>query len=572
MSKGTFQMHDGHRFRFLYPLILLLVLSCQSQQKFDIVISQGTIYDGSGGAPYVADIAISGDRIAGIGDYSGAEATTIIEAGEMAVAPGFINMLSWATESLIVDGKSESDIRQGVTLEVMGEGWSMGPLSEELKESMKSMQGDIRFDITWTTLGEYLQYLEDKGVACNVASFVGATTLRLHQIGGENRPPTAEELDKMKELAAQAMREGAMGLGSSLIYAPAFYADTEELIELARVVAGFDGMYISHLRSEGDHWLAAIDELIRISKEAGLPAEIYHLKAGGQHNWDKLEEAIARIDSARDAGLEITTDMYNYVAGATGLDASMPPWVQEGTFADWSNRLQQPGIRQRVIEEMKRPGDDWENLYFAAGTADNLLLIGFKIDSLKYLTGKNLKEVAELHRKSPEETAIDLVINDGSRVETAYFLMSEENVRKQVQLPYMSFGSDAASMAPVDPFTRSSTHPRAYGNFARLLGKYVREERLIPLEEAIYKLTTLPATNLKLKERGALKEQYFADLVIFDPDSVQDHATFEHPHQYSTGVRDVIVNGVPVLRNGDHTGAMPGRFIKGPGFRETTAQ
>ena len=565
-------MHDGHRFRFLYPLILLLVLSCQSQQKFDIVISQGTIYDGSGGAPYVADIAISGDRIAGIGDYSGAEATTIIEAGEMAVAPGFINMLSWATESLIVDGKSESDIRQGVTLEVMGEGWSMGPLSEELKESMKSMQGDIRFDITWTTLGEYLQYLEDKGVACNVASFVGATTLRLHQIGGENRPPTAEELDKMKELAAQAMREGAMGLGSSLIYAPAFYADTEELIELARVVAGFDGMYISHLRSEGDHWLAAIDELIRISKEAGLPAEIYHLKAGGQHNWDKLEEAIARIDSARDAGLEITTDMYNYVAGATGLDASMPPWVQEGTFADWSNRLQQPGIRQKVIEEMKRPGDDWENLYFAAGTADNLLLIGFKIDSLKYLTGKNLKEVAELHRKSPEETAIDLVINDGSRVETAYFLMSEENVRKQVQLPYMSFGSDAASMAPVDPFTRSSTHPRAYGNFARLLGKYVREERLIPLEEAIYKLTTLPATNLKLKERGALKEQYFADLVIFDPDSVQDHATFEHPHQYSTGVRDVIVNGVPVLRNGDHTGAMPGRFIKGPGFRETTAQ
>ena len=572
VPKRAFQVHERYRVRLLYPLIfsILLLASCQPEEKYDLIILNGTVYDGSGSAPIDADIAINGDRIVAIGDFDSDQSENVIDASGMAVAPGFINMLSWATETLIVDGKSQGDIRQGVTLEVMGEGWSMGPLNNELKKGMEDMQGDIKFDIEWQTLGEYLQFLEDKGVSCNVASFVGATTLRMHQMGGANRAPTPEELDVMRDLTRQAMKEGAMGVGSSLIYAPAFYADTEELIEICKVASEYGGMYISHLRSEGDHWLEAIDELIRISREANIPAEIYHLKAGGRHNWPKWELAIAKIDSARDAGLQITTDMYNYVAGATGLDASMPPWVQEGTYQDWSNRLQDPAIRKKVIEEMKKPGPDWENLYFAAGTPENLLLIGFKNDSLKYLTGKTLKEAAEIKGLSPEETAIQLVIEDGSRVGTAYFLMSEENVQKQIKLPYMSFGSDAESMAPVDPFTRSSAHPRAYGNFARLLGKYVRDEKLISLEEAIYKLTTLPATNLKIKERGALKEGFYADVVIFNPNTVQDHATFAEPHQFSTGVSDVFVNGVQVLKEGEHTGELPGRFVKGPGYVNTS--
>jgi N-acyl-D-amino-acid deacylase len=548
-------------------LIASVLISCGGPD-YDIIIRNGMVYDGSGSAPIEADVAINADTIAFIGDLSEKTGNEELDANGMAVSPGFINMLSWAVESLIVDGRSQSDIRQGVTLEVMGEGTSMGPLNHQMKELIIADQGDFKFDIEWTTLGEYLQYLEDKGISTNVASFVGAGTLRIHELGFEDREPTAEELEKMKTLAAAAMEEGAMGIGSSLIYAPDFFASTEELIALCKVAAEYDGMYISHMRSEGDYWLEAIDELIRIAKEANIPAEIYHLKAGGKANWTKLDDAIGKIDSAREEGLKITTDMYNYIAGATGLDASMPPWVQEGGYDEWARRLQDPGIRKKVKAEMMAKGAGWENLYFAAGSADKLILNGFKNDSLRYLTGKSLKEVAEMRGTGYEETAMDLVWQDGSRVGTIYFLMSEENVKKQIVLPYMSFGSDAGSIAPEGQFLQYSPHPRAYGNFARLLGKYVREEKVIPLADAIRKLTHQPATNLKIKKRGLLAPGYFADVVVFDPESISDHATFDEPHQYSTGVSDVWVNGTRVLKNGEHTGASGGRFVKGPGYKK----
>jgi N-acyl-D-amino-acid deacylase len=550
----------------IFTLIVSVTLFSCSSPDYDIIIRHGKIYDGSGAAAISADLAINSDTIAFVGDLAEKSGKQEIDAEGKAVSPGFINMLSWSTESLIADGLSQSDIRQGVTLEVMGEGWSMGPLNDKMKDESVASQGDFKYDIKWTTLGEYLQYLEDKGISTNVASFVGATTLRIHEIGFEDREPTSEELEKMKALAATAMEEGALGIGSSLIYAPAFYAGTDELIELCKVAAKYDGMYISHMRSEGDYWLEAIDELIHIAKEASIPAEIYHLKAGGKSNWSKMDTAIGKIDSARDAGLNITTDMYNYVAGATGLDASMPPWVQEGGYVEWAKRLQYPEIRAKVKSEMMAKGEGWENLYFAAGSPDKLILVGFRNDSLKYLTGKSLKEVAELRGTDYEETAMDLVWQDGSRVGTVYFLMSEDNVKKQIALPYMSFGSDAGSLAPEGHFLKSNPHPRAYGNFARLLGKYVREEKVISLEDAIRKLTSQPATNLKLKKRGLLEPGYFADVVIFDPETISDHATFDEPHQYATGVRDVWVNGIQVLKNGEHTGASGGRFVKGPGF------
>ncbi len=547
-------------------LISSLLVACSTAYDYDILIRNGQILDGTGSDRFTGDIGINGDKIGAVGNLAGSRGKVEIDAEGNAVTPGFINMLSWATESLIIDGKSESDIRQGVTLEVMGEGWSMGPLNEEMKAEQKAFQKDFYYDIEWTTLGEYLQYLEDRGISTNIASFVGATTLRIHEIKEEDRPPTEEELERMKALARTAMEEGAMGIGSSLIYAPAFYAETEELIELCKVASEYEGMYISHMRSEGDNWLEAINELIRIAKEADIPAEIYHLKAGGKHNWPKWEAAIAKIDSARETGLKITTDMYNYTAGATGLDASMPPWVQEGGYGEWANRLKDPAIRKRVEAEMKQKGDNWENLYFAAGTPENLLLVGFRNDTLRYLTGKTLMEVSEMRGTSPEETAMDLVIQDSSRVGTVYFLMSEENVRKQIALPYMSFGSDAESSAPVEPFTNYNPHPRAYGNFARLLGKYVREEQIITLEEAVRKLTSLPASNLKIKDRGILREGYYADIAIFDPETIIDKATFADPHQFAEGMIHVLVNGEQVLAYGKHTGATPGRVVRGPGW------
>ncbi len=558
-----------YKWRLLFSICFVSTFfSCAPTPDYQIILRGGTIVDGSGDPKFIGDIAINADTITAIGNLENFIGTSEIDISDLIVAPGFINMLSWSIESLIVDGKSESDIRQGVTLEVMGEGTSMGPWNEKMKAEKKAFQKDVIYDIEWTTLGEYLEFLEKKGVSTNVASFVGATTLRIHEMGEEDRPPTEMELNNMKSLVRQAMEEGAMGIGASLIYAPAFYASTDELIELSKVAAEYDGMYISHLRSEGDFWLEAIDETIQIAKVAGIRAEIYHLKAAGAHNWYKWEIAIAKIDSARRQGIELTTDMYTYTAGATGLDAAMPPWVQEGGYGEWAKRLQDPDIRKRVSQEMTAKGDGWENLYFAAGDSKNLILVGFRNDSLRYLTGKTLMEVAEMRNTSPEETAMDLVVQDSSRVGTVYFLMSEENVRKQVQLPYMSFGSDAASMAPIEPFTNSNPHPRAYGNFARLLGKYVREEKLISIEEAIRKLTYLPASNLRLSNRGLIREGYFADLVIFDPETVTDRATFNNPHQFAEGMIHVFVNGEQVLKYGEHTGATPGRFIKGPGFND----
>lgn len=552
----------------LLLLLAITISSCSSPTTYDILIKNGTIADGSGNQTYVGSVAINADTIAAIGELKNAKGTLEIDATGLVVAPGFINMLSWATESLIEDGKSQGDIRQGVTLEVFGEGWSMGPLSEKMKQEMPTSQGDIKYDIDWSTLEEYLQSLVKRGISPNVASFIGATTVRINHIGYEDRAPTDEEMESMKAMVRQAMEDGALGVGSSLIYAPAFYSSTEELIELCKVASEYDGMYISHMRSEGNRLLESIDELMRIANEANIRAEIYHLKMSGKENWKKYDDVVKKIDSARAAGLHITTDMYTYVAGATGLDASMPPWVQEGGYDKWSERLQNPAIRKKVLEEMRTPTDEWENLMLAAGTPDNLLLVGFENDSLRHYTGKTLTEVAKIHGKSPEETAMDLVVADGSRVGTVYFLMTEDNVKKQVALPYMSFGSDAGSMAPEGVFMNSSTHPRAYGNFARVLGKYVRDENVISIEEAVRKLTSLPASNLKINKRGSLTEGYFADLAIFNPDTIQDHATFAEPHQYSTGMVHVFVNGQQVLKDGEHTGATPGQVVRGPGYKD----
>ncbi|WP_419162247.1 N-acyl-D-amino-acid deacylase family protein [Candidatus Palauibacter sp.] len=533
---------------------------------YDVVIRGGTVYDGSGDPPRVADVAIAGDTIAGIGDFAAASATTTIDATGHAVSPGFINMLSWATESLIVDGRSLSDVRQGVTLEVFGEGSSMGPLNPEMKRDMAERQGDLRFEVPWTSLGEYLDHLAARGVATNVASYIGATTVRVHEIGYEDRPPTPEELGRMQDLVRDAMREGALGVGSSLIYAPAFYAGTDELIALASAAGEFGGGYISHMRSEGNRLLEAVDELITIAREAGVRAEIYHLKAAGSENWDKLDRVIERVEAARAEGLEITADMYTYTAGSTGLDAAMPPWIHEGGHDAMIERLREPATRERIAVEMRTPTDEWENLLLAAGSPDRALLVGFRQDSLKYLTGRTLAEVAAARGTGIEETAMDLVVQDDSRVGTVYFMMSEDNVRRQIALPWVSFGSDAGSLAPEEPFILSSTHPRAYGNFSRLLGRYVRDEQVIPLEEAIRKLTSLPAANLRLEGRGRIAPGYFADVVVFDPGTIGDHATFEEPHQLATGVRDVFVNGEQVLAEGEPTGATPGQVVRGPGW------
>ncbi len=552
-------------YRFVALLPFVIIGACTSAPEHDLIIRNGTIVDGTGLQAYVGDLAVDDDQITAVGDLGEARGALEIDAENLIVAPGFINMLSWAGDRLIEDGRSQSDIRQGVTLEVFGEGSSGGPLNDQMKRGEVASQGDITFDIEWTTLGEYLQYLVKKGVSTNVASFVGATTLRIHEVGYDDRPPTDEELDRMRALVRQAMEEGALGIGSSLIYAPAFYAQTDELIELSKVAAEYDGMYISHMRSEGNALLESIDELLTIAKEAGIRSEIYHLKAAGEANWDKLDTAISKIEAARTQGLEITADMYNYTAGSTGLDAAMPPWVQEGGYDAWAERLQDPEIRERMHHEITTPTNEWENLMLAAGS-EATLLVEFKNPALREYTGQTLAAVAEQRGTSIPDTIMDLVIEDGSRVQVVYFLMSEENIKQQLKLPWVSFSSDAGSMAPEGVFLNNSTHPRAYGNFARLLGKYVRDEKVISLEEAIRKLTSLPASNLRIQGRGQLSPGYFADIVVFDPTSIQDHATYEEPHQYATGMHHVWVNGTRVLADGDHTGAMPGRVVRGPGW------
>lgn len=548
----------------------MILAACQ-KQKFELIIRGGTVYDGSGKPGVLTDVGINADTIAAIGDLSKAEGKTEIDATGLAVAPGFINMLSWATETLIIDGKSQADIRQGVTLEVFGEGWSMGPLNEKMKADMRADMArnpDWKYEIDWTTLNEYLESMQRRGVSPNIASFIGATSVRIHELGYANRLPTNEEMERMKTLVKQAMEDGALGVGSSLIYAPANYSNTEELIELCKVAGEYGGMYITHMRSEGDNIFGAVNETIRIARESKLPAEIYHLKMAGQKNWEKLDSVLSMIEEANRSGVKVTTDMYTYVAGATGLDASMPPWVQEGGIKDWIKRLQDPKIRKRALDEMRKPSDTWENLLLMAGGPERVLLLDFANDSLKRFTGKTLAEVSQLYGKSPEETAMDLVIADSTRVGTAYFMMSEENVKRQIALPYMSFGSDAGSPATEGVFLKSSNHPRAYGNFARLLGKYVRDEKVIPLEEAIRRLTSLPASNLNIKKRGSLTSGYYADIAIFDAAKIQDHATFENPHQYSTGMVHVFVNGTQVLKEGEHTGAKPGRVVRGPGWKK----
>ena len=534
-------------------------------ENFDVLIKGGTVYDGTGRAPRRADVAIKGDRIVAIGNLRTARAHNVVDAQGLAVAPGFINMLSWSTESLIVDGRSQGEVRQGVTTQIMGEGWSMGPLNERMKKQVVAEQDDIKFDVEWTTLAEYLKYLEKRGVSQNVASYVGATTVRQYVLGESDVQPTPAQLQEMRELVRQAMEEGALGVGSSLIYAPAFYAKTEELIELCKVAARYKGKYISHLRSEGNEWVEAVEELIRISREAGLPAEIYHIKAAGRQNWDKVDRVLALINAARRTGLKITADMYMYPAGATGLNASLPPWALDGGYEALFKRLEDPATRQKIAAEVRTPSDKWENLYLAAGSPDRLLLVGFKSEKLKPLTGKTLAEVAQMRGKDPVETIMDLVVEDRSRVGTVYFLMSEENIKKELRQPWVSLGSDGASTAPEGVFLRSSTHPRSYGNFARLLGKYVREEKVISLSEAVRRLTGLPATNLGLDRRGFLRIGMFADVAVFDPQTIADRATFENPHQYSVGMQHVFVNGVQVLKDGEHTGAKPGKALWGPG-------
>ena len=552
----------------LFSVLLFSVIACVPPKatKYDVLIKNAMIYDGTGGAPFAGAIGINADTIAAIGALEeSAVGTDELDAEGLAVSPGFINMLSWATVSLLKDGRGMSDIKQGVTLEVMGEGMSMGPLNEKMKERMATQLDEET--VAWNTLGEYLQFLEDKGVSLNVASFLGATTLRIHEIGYENRPPTAEEMEAMRVLTRQAMEEGAMGIGSSLIYAPAFYAGTDELTELCRVAGEYGGMYITHMRSEANRLLEGIDEVIAIARGANCAAEIYHLKAGGRENWFKMDLAIEKINQAREEGLSITTDMYTYTAGSTGLDAAMPPAIQEGGYEAWATRLKDPRQRPAIKAAMKTNAQDWENLYYHAG-AENVLLVGFRNEELreKY-TGKTLAEVADIMGVEPEDAAMDLVIEDGSRVQVVYFLMSEENIKKQLKLPYLSFGSDAGALAAEGDFLKSMTHPRAYGNFARLLGKYVREEKVIPLAEAIRKLTSLPASNLKITKRGLLQRGYFADIVIFDPETIADRATYQQPHQYAVGIEHVFVNGGHVLKYGEHTGATPGRFIKGPGWK-----
>lgn len=550
----------------IITLLFIVILSACSRQQYDVIIKNGMIYDGNGGAAFKADIAIKGDTIAFIGDGSKVTAKKNIDAKGMAVSPGFINMLSWAPTSLMIDGNSQGDIRQGVTLEVFGEGGSMGPLNAKMKQQMIDDQtGSLKLPVAWNTLGEYMHYMEKKGISCNIASFVGATTIREHVIGEDNRAPTDAELLQMQALVKQAMEEGALGVGSSLIYPPAFFAKTDELIALCKAAAPYGGGYISHMRSEGNNFIEAVNELITIAKEAKVHGEIYHLKAGGKDNWPKMDSVIKIVEHARANGLDIAANMYTYTAGATGMTAAMPPSLQDGGFGKLWTRLQDPDIRKEMIAAMKTNAKDWENLYYGAGGADKVLLLGFRRDSLFKYAGKTLAEVAKIRNTSPEDCAIDLIIQDSSRVEVAYFLMSEENVKKQIALPWVSFGSDAASGSNEGIFLEQSNHPRAYGNFARVLGKYVREEKVIPLELAIHKLSKVAANSLHLSKYGELKVGKNADILVFDPATISDHATYEKPIQYATGMIHVFVNGKQVLKDGAHTNAKPGKFVKGEG-------
>ncbi|MCL4560681.1 MAG: D-aminoacylase [Chloroflexi bacterium] len=534
---------------------------------YDLILHGGTIYDGGGVAPFTGDVAVVGQKIAAVGRLDGASARQVVDVSGLAVAPGFINIMSWAPITLIIDGKSQSDIRQGITLEVFGEGWSEGPLTDEMRLEVLAQQGDLKYEVPWTSLGDYLEYLEKRGVSTNFASFVGADTVRIYALDHENRAPTKTELDLMKRLVRQSMEEGAMGMSTALIYAPGCYASTEEIIELAKVVSEYDGIYISHLRSEGNSFLEGVDELLRIAREANIRSEIYHLKAMGEKNWPKMEAVLQKVEEARAQGLRITADMYTYTAGATGLGATMPRWVEEGGHNAWVNRLKDPAIRERLRVEMTTPTDAWENVYLMAKGGENIILSELKTPQLKPLIGKTLAEAARARGKSEIDTIFDLIVEDNSGVGIVYFIMSEENIRKQLQRSWVCLGSDSPSQAPEGIFLKSGAHPRAYGTFARFLGKYVRDEQVVPLEEAVRKITSLPANTLKVADRGWLKPGYFADIAVFDPARVQDHATYAQPQQYASGMVHVFVNGQQVLQDGEHTGATPGQIVRGPGWK-----
>jgi N-acyl-D-amino-acid deacylase len=536
----------------------------KEETDFDVLVVGGFVYDGSGNPLIRADVGIKGDRIVFVGVRPQTTAKTLIQAEGLAVAPGFINMLSWSTDSLLADGRGQSEVREGVTTQIMGEGSSWGPVNAAIKKRMKSEQVDIKYEIEWTTLSDYLYFLQRKGISQNVASFLGATTVREYVLGLENKKPTADQLNQMRKLVEQEMRDGALGIGTALEYAPAYYADTEELIALCKAAAPYKGKYITHMRSEGERLLEGIDEVIRICREAKVPAEIYHFKAAGKKNWNKMDAAIAKVKAARDQGLAITADMYCYTAGAAPLTACIPPWAMEGGEKAMRRRLRDPDSRHRILEDIRNKAD-WPNFYRNAASPDNVLLISFKQDALKPLQGKTLAQIAQLRSKDPLETLLDLLTEDESSIGTAYFITAEENIRKLVGLPWISFGSDEAAQAPEGVFLKSLPHPRAYGNFARVLGKYVREEKLLTLEAAIRKMTYLPATNLGLDHRGLLKPGYFADVVVFDPKTIADKSTYENPHQYAVGMKHVFVNGVQVLKDGTHTGAKPGRALWGPG-------
>jgi N-acyl-D-amino-acid deacylase len=536
--------------RFAALSVCLLFSSFLYSQTFDVVIRNGIIYDGSGNKSYSADVAIGSDTIALIGDLSKAKGRTEIDAKGLAIAPGFINMLSWADGTLLTDGRSMSDIKQGVTLEVFGEGLSPGPRKRSKKSNL------------WTTLGGYFDYLQEKGVSPNFASFVGATSVRTYVLDQQSRKPNGVELQQMKNLVKQAMEEGAMGLGTSLIYTPASFATTEELIELSKVAAQYGGLYITHMRSESDKILEALNETFRISKEADIPAEIYHLKINHQRNWNKIDTVLFKIDSAQKSGLQITANMYPYTASATGLKERVPPWAQEGGPTPMRARFKNPEQRKKILSDM-RNGIPSKN-----SDARDVMLLGFKKDSLNVLyKGKRLDEIARLHGKDADETVLDLLSADKSSIAAVYFLISEDNMKKMIQQSYVSIGSDGGSLALTKEFTDVGTHPRAYGTFSRFLGKYVRDEKLMTMEEGIRRMTSLPAAHLKIKKRGELKRGYYADLVVFDAQKIIDHATFEEPHQYSTGMVHVFVNGKQVLKDGEHTGALPGKLIKGPGYK-----
>jgi N-acyl-D-amino-acid deacylase len=531
----------------------------------DVVIRGGEIFDGGGGPSFRGDVAIDGDRILQVGELGAFRGRDEVEATGLAVVPGFINVLSWAVESLIEDGRAQSDVRQGVTLEIFGEGSSMGPLNEDMKEELVAEQSEITYDVEWTTLGEYLEWVVGRGVSPNVGSLVGAATVRMHELGYENRAPTADELERMCDLVRAAMREGALGVGSALIYVPGCFAQTAELTELAKAGATYDCVFTCHLRSEGKRLLEAVEEVVKIAREAGTRAEIYHLKAAGRENWRFFEAAIERVERARADGLELTADMYPYTAGATGLDVTMPPWVQEGGHEAWRERLRDPMTRERVAREMTMPTDEWENLYLAAGP-ENIVLLSFRTERLRPLIGRTLAAVAAERGISPPEAAMQLVVEDESRVGAAFFQMSEQNVRRGLALPWVSICSDANAPAREGVFLRSNPHPRAYGAFARFLGRYVRDVGVVPFEEAVRRMTSLPAEVFRIRDRGSLATGSFADVVVLDATEIRDHATFEHPHRYATGVRHVLVNGTPVVRDGEHTGARPGRIVRGPGW------